>query len=813
MPRSVVAMDRRPPLTGLRVLDLSTGIAGGYCTKLLADAGADVVKAEPPTGDPLRRHSGGEPGSPGAGALFEFLHTSRRGIVVDPATPDGRDRLLSLYRHVDVVVESFPPGTIEALGLGPDDLAAVNPAATMVSISAFGRGGPWSTRAANEFTLQALAGGTATRGLAGRDHINAGGRIGEWIGGASAALAVLAERRRAERTGCGDHVDVSLYEAMTPTCTNVQSLWGSMSGNRDASPMLEVPSIGPTKDGFVGFCIFTGQQWADFCLLIGRPELADDPDLATMGGRVQRGEPLARLVREYTQSRTTAEVADEAVALRIPVAPIGNGETIPAMEHFVARGVFVDNPGRGFLQPRVPYRLDGWPLRSFTAAPTLGEHDTDDVFPARPHDPGQRFDGADPDDQRGWPLRDVRVLDLTAFWAGPYATFALACLGADVIHVESVQRPDGMRFGSIRPPTEDQWWEWGPTFHSANAGKRSVTIDLTRPEGLAALRRLVERSDVLVENYSPRVMDQFGLTSDVLHSWNERLVVVRMPAFGLDGPWRDRVGFAQTMEQTSGMAWLTGYADSAPMNARGPCDPLAGLHAAFAALVGLAARDRDGEGPSIESTMVETALNAAAEQVIEWSANGVLLHRDANHHPGFAPQGVYPCADRPEGTMGAIAVSVDDDRQWPALVEVVGHEPWRGDRSLDQHAGRWAARHAIDEVLRAWARARPLRDAERALADAGVPAAAVVGSRWGDASPQHDARGFFEPVDHAVAGTHRIGAFPVRFARQPAARFARPAPLLGEHNGEVLGGLAGYGPDELAALAAAAVIGDRPRRA
>ena len=177
---------------------------------------------------------------------------------------------------------------------------------------------------------------------------------------------------------------------------------------------------------------------------------------------------------------------------------------------------------------------------------------------------------------------------MTAFWAGPYATYVLACLGADVIHIESVQRPDGMRFGSVKPPGSEDWWEWGPTFQAANAGKRSVTLDLTRAEGKAILRRLIEQCDVLVENFSVRVMDQFGLDWATVHSWNPRLVMVRMPAFGLDGPWRDRVGFAQTMEQTSGMAWLTGYADTAPMNARGPCDPLAGLHAAFGAIVGVA---------------------------------------------------------------------------------------------------------------------------------------------------------------------------------------------------------------------------------
>jgi crotonobetainyl-CoA:carnitine CoA-transferase CaiB-like acyl-CoA transferase len=247
------------------------------------------------------------------------------------------------------------------------------------------------------------------------------------------------------------------------------------------------------------------------------------------------------------------------------------------------------------------------------------------------------------------------------------------------------------------------------------------------------------------------------------------------------------------------MAWLTGYADTAPMNARGPCDPLAGLHSAFSALVGLELRDRTGVGAHIESTMVETALNAAAEQVIEFSAHNRLLTRDGNHHYGAGRQGVYVVADRPDGTMGAVAVCVETDTQWTALVELIDDDRLQ-DAGLD----------VFDDVMSAWCAPRTTDDVVAALLWAGIPAAPVVGARYGDRNPQHDARGFFEAVDHAVIGTHRIGAFPVVFGRQPARRFARAAPRLGEHNYEVLGELLGVSDDELARLSADKIIGTRP---
>ena len=775
------------PLDDVAVLDLSKGIAGAYCAKLLADGGANVVKVEAADGDPLCRHGVGER----KGLLHAFLRTSTYSAVLTD------DEIRDLAIGFDLVIDSSGPGELEARGLGYDTIAAANPRATLLTITPFGHTGPWAGRPATEFTLLAAGGSTSTRGLPGRPFINGGGRIGEWIGGVNAAVAAMAALRRARMTGRGDHVDLSLLEAITPTCSNVQTLWGSMSGIYASEPRLEIPSIEPTLDGFVGFCVFTGQQWQDFCLLLGEPDLALDPDLASMAGRIANADRVTRIIRAYTSARTTAEVVEEASLLRIPVAHIGNGENLTGFDHFVERGVYVDNPGGGFRQPRVPWRIHGEVTRAFTPAPLIGA-DTDAVRAALGERSVSRAHAAPsspaPND---WPLAGVRVVDLTAFWAGPYATFALACLGADVIHVESIQRPDGMRFGSSRAPGTEQWWEWGPTFHSANTGKRSITLDLTSTDGRSLLRRLVEVSDVVVENFAPRVFDQWGLTWDELRSWNPRIVVVRMPAFGLDGPWRDRVGFAQTMEQTSGMAWLTGYADVEPMNARGPCDPLAGLHATYAALVALARRERTGTGCLVEATMVETALNAAAEQVIEFTGNGVLLTRDGNHEPGYGLQGTFRTADHPDETMGAIAIAVETDAQRAALGALVGTK-------LTEDPDQF------DAVLTPWCATVKLYDTVELLAAHGVPAAAVASCRTSDRNPQIRTRGFFEDVTHPVVGTHPIPAFPVLFGRQPTKRFARPAPLLGEHNTEVLGGLLGLTADELDALTERGLIGTRP---
>src|SRR5581483_10871593 len=198
--------------------------------------------------------------------------------------------------------------------------------------------------------------------------------------------------------------------------------------------------------------------------------------------------------------------------------------------------------------------------------------------------------------ERRLPLEGLRIVDLTAFWAGPSATHLLAAFGADVIKVESIQRPDGIRYsGGLRTDIDD-WWEYGWVFHAMNTNKRSITLDLQSAEGIRHFKTLVAQADAVIENFSPRVLDQFGLGDDTLLNVNPRLVVVRMPAFGLEGPWRDRVGFAPTMEQIAGLAWVTGLPDGPPVAPRGACDPLAGVHAAFALLAAVNFANRTGAG-------------------------------------------------------------------------------------------------------------------------------------------------------------------------------------------------------------------------
>ncbi|OBF57305.1 acyl-CoA hydratase [Mycobacterium sp. 852002-53434_SCH5985345] len=774
-------MSPQAPFAGWRVLELSNGIAVSYCGKMFADAGAEVVKIESPDGDSLRARSAGGP----PGALFGYLAAGKKSV-----TNRGQAEISALLAGADIVLTDLTDGwALDKIG------SHTGPSAVVVAVTPFGTAGPYvdDRLAANEFILQALCGSTAGRGWPEDEPVQAGGQLGEWLAGTFAAAVGAATARHAAHSGRGEIIDVSTYEAMVIAMGGLSAMSASVLGADSllGQRSLELPSIVPTADGMVGFCTITAQQFQDFLVLIDRADLLDDAELASFDGRVARRDEFVGMVTQWTQSRTTQEIVDLAVAFRIPVAPIATPEMLPTIDHFVQRGVFVASDA-GVLQPRVPYRSDAMEAGPPGRAPLLGADNGRVHWPPRPAPPP----GADND---ALPLADTRIADFTAFWAGPVATQLLGALGADVIKVEGVRRPDGMRFSAGRPPTWDQWWEWGPVFLCSNSNKRGVSVELNTDAGRAVALELIAASDLVIENFSPRVMTNFGLDWDAVRAANPRAIMVRMPAFGLDGPWRDRVGFAQTMEQATGMAWMTGHADGPPVIPRGVCDPIAGLHAAFAAVAGLVVRDRDGTGMLVESTMVEAALNVAAEMLVEYSRNGIEMRRNGNRGPGASPQGVYRCL----GEDDWVALAATDDAARTSLARLLVQP--------DLRAGDWLEHpDEIDKLISDWTGRRSVADAVEALRGAGVAAARVTPAPELLRDPHLHARGFWETVDHPVAGSFLCTGMPFAFLGRPRRWIRRAPPLYSQHTDEVLTDVLGRSAAQLSALRQSGTTSARP---
>lgn len=398
------------------------------------------------------------------------------------------------------------------------------------------------------------------------------------------------------------------------------------------------------------------------------------------------------------------------------------------------------------------------------------------------------------------PLIGLRVADFTNFWAGPMATTFLAHLGADVIKVESASRPDPVRFMQSLPGSP-LWWERGAQYLGANLGKRGVAVDLKDPAGRAVARRLIAESDIVVENFSPGVMESFGLDEASIRDLRQDVILVRMPAFGLDGPWASRPGYAFTLDAISGMCDLSGFPDGEPLLTGTALDAIASFHAIAAVLAAIAHKRAMGEGISLEVAMSDVTAQLTAPLLIEASLTGVTPTRLGNRSACVAPQGVYMCLDR------RIAVSVENDAQWDAMVRFL---PELSDPAgLSTVVGRQKRHDELDDAIGSWCLNRTAAAAVDELRSVGVPASLVIDCVDVCDHPAIRARDRFVRIDHPVVGVIEYPLWGIAGA-DPEPLFERPAPTLGQHNAEVLAEI-GFTEKQIAELTEAGVVAAQPR--
>lgn len=401
-----------------------------------------------------------------------------------------------------------------------------------------------------------------------------------------------------------------------------------------------------------------------------------------------------------------------------------------------------------------------------------------------------------PTTRKRLPLEGIRVCDLTIIFAGPICTSILADLGAEVIKVESVNARMG-NAAFARPRGDgvavDRPYNRVPNFHELNRGKKSITLNLARPEAKEALRRLVRVSDVVVENFSPRVMRNFGLNYEALKQEKPDIIMVSMPAMGSSGPWRTRTGFGPAIDALSGMCHLTGETDGPPTKPGHVLgDFNAGLSAAYAILMAIYARRRSGAGQHIDLAMREGQTFLIGEFLIDASMNHRSPTRQGNRHSSMAPHGVYPC----RGDDTWIAIAIGSDAEWQRLAAAMGDPEWAQDARFATVTGRYAHQSDIDAHLADWTRQFAPSDLMHQLQAARIMAGAVVSGRDMSEDRQYQARDFVRQVPTEEAGMMWLARPGYRLSRTPGE--LRGAPSFAQHTDEVLGGILGFTPEEIA---------------
>ena len=674
-------------LDGLRVLELGRGPMLAYTGKLLAEFGADVVKLESPDGDPLRRRLP-LPDAPAAdGALHRWLNNSKRSVVCDGFSPDDLPDGLLDAADVLLLGEGFgapvagPPGEPErGGGLSAEALEMAYPHLIVGVASDFGPDGPWAGRPGGELALYAQSGLLGASGPYDRPPVAHGVGVSWFNGGAALAMGVVAAHLERARSGSGQVVDVAGLDAMVAAGAAIPflvSFTGVVDRRRGKLPQLE-QGIFDAADGQIA-CVFRGAGWTQLL------ELLDDPaQLAEAFQRpnAQRDPDVVAAVVRRIGELPRQVLLERAQARRLPFAPVHDAEDLAECPQLNDRGFFIvveGADGRHTRMPGRPFLMTATPWRMRRPAPLLGDTALGDTaleslgWASRPSRQLESQPEPLPEDgvtaAAAGPLAGIRVLELGTAWAAPFAAKALADLGAEVIKLESPRYPDGARIppfadrsletdhgggsggdsdgGSDGGPDGDssggsrgdssggaRFFDRLPAQQTANAGKWHATLDFASQRGRALLLDLVQRCDVLIENYTPHALSQHRLTYDVLRETRPDLVMLSTCGFGHSGPWKEYRALGWGLEPASGLSAVTGYADGPPVACSAPYpDTAAAVHAGYAILLALEYRRRTGRGQWIDLAQYEVATLAASPPLLHYLSTGTLWGRHGNRHP------------------------------------------------------------------------------------------------------------------------------------------------------------------------------------
>jgi len=809
------------PCFNLRVLEIAGSPAGAYAGRLLAACGADVLRIEPPGADPWREV--GERWR-GVGAEYAYLNVGKRAARLRRSGDQGREQLMELVESdgVDVVIESAAPGSLEPLVEEADA-----PQAVLLRISPFGTGtgarevwGGMSPPRSNGFTDDAWSGHLYLNGAPDREPIGRPGLHSSCQAGAHAVIGGLAALHARPVIGRGQTVDVSHVEALAALHQYTTVMWTQAGyilgrvGNSQGGPWHPV-GVHRCKDGHVALSMPSREMLQPFLEAAGLAHVLEDPRFAEDADRAEHRKEFDSAIDPWMMAHTAAEIIELGERVRVPIGPVLDALEVLDDPHFRARGLFVPiDGGEGPLVPRGPFLLNGeaaLPLIDASVAGTPPPVGGSAGWRTR-----QRTNGRSSESPAlvDGPLQGVRVLDLTRVWAGPLATRILGDLGADVIKVEAAwARGPATRSARVARLTHlfpendagERPFNRGAAFNKMNRSKRSVTLDLADPEGRRIFEALVERSDVVCDNFSPRVMPKLGLDPERLREVNPGVIAVSMLGFGNSGPYRDRLAYGPLIESTMGLTSALGYRDGGPHRSgiAWP-DPMTALHTAVGTLAMLYGRAQspEGRGGTVETPMVEAMATMFGDHILAAQLRGAPEPRRGNRDPQRAPQGCYPCL----GEDRWIAISVESDQEWRALCGVAGLPVALASMSLP---ARQADEDRIDESLSEWTRSRERDDLVSSLLRAGVTAAPVADARDMAEDPFLEARGFWAEVDHPEVGRRRYPGLPIRLSTTPPT-YRRGAPCLGEHNREVLVEVLGFPPSRVDELERAGMLRDTP---
>jgi crotonobetainyl-CoA:carnitine CoA-transferase CaiB-like acyl-CoA transferase len=736
------------PLSGVRIAD-RTDDSGAFCAALLADLGADVA----------------------------------------------RDATLT---DADAVVLTGTPAALVRTGLDPTALLARHPHLIVAVISPFGQSGPRAEWKSCDTVAQALGGMLFVNGHADEPPLRGLGPQAHHGAGLQAAIGIMLALLARREHGRGQVVDASLHESTVALLEHVTGLYrerGLIAERQGTLHWSGTFRVASCRDGAV--LLSHLGDWTALLEWVKSDGAAGDlVDLRWEDAERRRreGAHIFDVLASWAARYRVAELVEQAQLRRLPFAPVWPLGKVVQHPQLWARGFFLPGENGAVIRRGGPFRfsVEG----AAPSAPGAGAVVAMEKAPTarRPPTPPPaataRRPPVDPE-EGGAVLRGIRVLDFTWVVAGPVATRVLADHGADVIKIERLDTPDGAE-------------RRGGLFGNLNRGKRSVAIDLRDRRGIALARALARRCDVMIDNFSPRVLVNWGLDHATLCRRTPRLIAVSLSGFGASGPLADAVSYGPTLHAQTGCTWHMRHPGGAPAGwGVAFSDMASGYCAALAVLAALWERAAQGGGRCIDLAQLE-CLAAMLAPLLRKALRGAPIP-DAlgNRSPegAAAPDGVYRCGDDDSGRQRWCAISVFDDAEWHAFAAAIGSPPWSSERRFATPADRSAHRDELDRLVERWTRARSPEAVMHTLQAAGVAAGLVADARDLATDPQLAARGYWARCSD---GTILDGVVP-RLSHTPGA-VAAPGPRLGEHTDDVLHELLGMEQSAIGRLRRDAII-------
>jgi crotonobetainyl-CoA:carnitine CoA-transferase CaiB-like acyl-CoA transferase len=783
-------------LSGLRVLDY-TGRMGGYCGLLLANLGAEVILIEPPGGDPMRVEGPFKNSRPDPEQSLSFasLHTNKRGLVLKLEEEGDRRILRNLVREADVLVEDKPSGYLDRQGLGYPSLQSVNPTLVLTSISGFGESGPYRDFKTPNIVAFAMGGLMNLCGHPGRAPLVGPCDVAYHLGSVHAAFGTLVALYNRRVTGRGEHVEVSLQEVLAADpflrIITRYSATGEIPARTGHSQSTTVAETYQCRDGYARIFVNQPDHWRRFVEWLGRPPELLDPKLENVQNRFPLRELVDRLVEARTLNYEVKNFFEEFQSLRLAAAPINPPSAFLADEQTQHRNYLatVNHPRLGLhIFPGDPYRFSESPWCIERGAPLLGEHQQQiGLALAQPSAWLNECRSVNTAPAPGNNLFEgVRVISFPTGVVGPALGALLAEHGAEVISIEASR--------VARSPQRGQKFQIASDLES-NRGRRRIVIDMKHPEGVALAKRLIAKSDVVVENFSARVMASWGLDYARVKELRTDIIMASLQAFGQTGPRRDFVSFGPILMSYSGMAYL--WRDPEIERPGAGCqtafpDYVAPSYGALAILAALHYRQRTGKGQYIDISQAETAASMIGPAMLEYLVNGREPQPQGNFSATAAPHGCYRC----KGDDRWCVIAIETQEEWIRFCEIAGHREWLSDHRFAEPAARVSYRDELDYWIGKWTARYTPHQLMLMLQRQGIAAGVVQTAEDLYRDPHLRERGFAREVFHPQIGWVTRAGPSVRLAGQTFAprSFTHVA---GEDNETVLSEILGMSSEEI----------------